>query len=163
MIYNPAWEGSHVRASSEEGILGVDRVGGSVGLSSCDLVWSFEFPVAGDVRDAVFLKEMRDSARERLDGAVFCLHDLLEVELDASNFDAARFEVFVRHVVKVRILQKRLGWNAADVQTRAAESVSLFDANSLEAELSSLDGGYVAAGTAADDRQVGVICCQSSA
>ena len=106
---------------------------------------------------------MRDAAGERLDGSVFRLHDLLEVELDAAELDAARFEVLVRHVVEVRVLQERLGRNAADVQASAAERLALFDADGLEAKLRGLDGSDVAAWTAADDGQIGVISGQTSA
>jgi len=66
-------------------------------------------------------------------------------------------------VVEVRILQKRLRRNTADVQAGAAERFALLDAHSLESKLRGLDGSNVAAGTTTNDGQIGVISGQSSA
>ena len=158
-----AGEWSDIGASSEEGVLGVDGVSGAISARSSDLVWSLELAVTGDVGDTVLLEEMSNTAGESLDGAIFGLHDLLEVELDAANLDTSGFEVFVGHVVEVRVLQERFRRDAPNVQAGATESIALLDANGLEAELRSLDGSNVAAGTTTDDGQIGVVGGQSSA
>ena len=47
-------------------------------------------------------------------------------------------------VIFVRDVEERLGWNAADVETGSSQSTSFFDADGIDAELSSLDRCNVA-------------------
>ena len=58
--------------------------------------------------------------------------------------------------------QQRLRRNAADVDARAAERLVHLDADGVEAELRGANRGDVAAGTAADDDDVGR-CCAAEA
>jgi len=58
----------------------------------------------------------------------------------------------------VRVVQHGLGWDAADVETRAAQLAARLDAGDLEAELRRLDRADVAAGAAANDDQVQRVC-----
>ncbi len=55
---------------------------------------------------------------------------------------------------RVRVLEQRLGRNAAPQQAGAAERLLLFDDGDLQAELRGADGRHVAAGAGADDDDV---------
>ena len=55
---------------------------------------------------------------------------------------------------RVRVLEQRLGRNAAPDQARAAERLLLLDDGDLQAELRGADGGDVAAGAGADHDDV---------
>ena len=158
-----AGEWSDIRASSEEGVLGVDGIGRAISARSSDLVWSLELAVTGNMGDTILLEEMSNTAGQGFDGAILGLHNLLEVELDAADLDTSGFEVLVGHMVEVRVLQKRFRGDATNVQAGATESIALLDANGLEAELCGLDSSNITAGTTADDGQIGVIGGQSSA
>jgi hypothetical protein len=61
---------------------------------------------------------------------------------------AHELEVFAR-------VQQCLGWNATDVDARAAERLVHFDADGLEAKLGGANRGHVPARSAADDDDVG--------
>ena len=57
-------------------------------------------------------------------------------------------------MVQQRVIQKRLRWDTADVQTGTAESTALLDTCGVEAELGCSDGGDVSCGATTDDDQV---------
>ena len=72
----------------------------------------------------------------------------------APDGDAVLGHGVVGVVEQVAGVQERLGRDAPDVQAGASEGAATLDARHLEAELSALDGGDVAAGAAADDDDV---------
>ena len=55
---------------------------------------------------------------------------------------------------RMRVLEQRLGRDAAPQQARAAERLLLLDDGDLQTELRGADGGHVAAGAGADDDDV---------
>ena len=46
-------------------------------------------------------------------------------------------------VVQHRVVEQRFRWDATNVEASAAELATLFDARSLQAELSSFDGLFI--------------------
>ena len=72
---------------------------------------------------------------------------------DAGDFDAELLRALARFV-DFGVMQQDFGGNAADVQAGAAEKAVLFDDQCLQAPLRGADGGYIAAGPAADNRQI---------
>jgi hypothetical protein len=73
-----------------------------------------------------------------------------QVDFD-TGLDAQLGEVGLRFVIALGGVQQRLGGNAADIETGAAEYAPLVDTGGLQPQLAEADGGIVAAGTAADD------------
>ena len=71
----------------------------------------------------------------------------------AANRDAPLLRV-LNDLQRVRVLEQRLGRDAAPQQAGAAERLLLLDDRDLEAELRGADGGHVAAGAGADDDDV---------
>gem|GEM_PF-6839191 len=61
-----------------------------------------------------------------------------------------------RELVVLRRREQRLGWNAPDVDARAAERLVHLDANSVEAQLGGTYCCYISTGSAADDRYIAV-------
>ena len=59
-----------------------------------------------------------------------------------------------RHVIVVRIVEERLGRDAPDVETSAAQGVVLLHAHRLHAQLRRLDRRHIAARAAADHDKV---------
>src|SRR6516162_6997114 len=59
-----------------------------------------------------------------------------------------------RFLVKLGRVEHRLRWDAADVETSAAERGPLLDHRALHAELRRADGAHIAAGAGADDDEI---------
>jgi len=66
----------------------------------------------------------------------------------------APFLPVLRDLERVRVLEQRLGRDAAPVQAGAAEDGRAFDHGRLEADLRGADGGHVAARPRADHDNV---------
>src|SRR6185437_5073971 len=107
-----------------------------------------------DVVDLVLLEQELDAARVLADHLVLARHQRLQIELDAGDLDAMLGERVLRLGIFLRGLQQRLGRDATDIETSAAETAALLDAGGTEAQLRCADGGDVAAGAAADDDDV---------
>ena len=115
-----------------------------------------------DVRPALvhlhagLAQERAHAAGEALDDAVLPAHGLRDVDAGLLHADAQRRAVglVACSVERVRGVDQRLGRNAADVQAGAAQALAL-DQHGGNAELASADGSHIAAGTAADDQQLG--------
>jgi hypothetical protein len=118
-----------------------------------------------DVVDLVLLEEVLDALGKPGNRIVFRLEHDGEVELEAFDVDAALGKVVLRLVELVRVIQHRLGRDAANVETCSAERTTLLNACSLRIRqflclrykveawayaktvLSSLDSCYVTART----------------
>src|SRR5688572_16974463 len=79
-----------------------------------------------------------------------------EIELDAADLHAVHGELVLGAMEQLGRFEHRLGWNAARVETGAAEGVGtvlvlpLVDAGDLELVLAGADGAGITGGTAAD-------------
>src|SRR6185295_5300862 len=114
-----------------------------------------ETPGAFDPVDLVLLEQELDPAGEPLDDLVLARVDLLHVEADRGVADRQPpFLPVLRDLERVRVLEQRLGRDAAAVETRAAEHRRALDDRGLQANLSRADGGDVAAGPRADHDDV---------
>lgn len=56
----------------------------------------------------------------------------MEVEFDFANFDSAVLGIVEDLVVDVRVVEEGFGWDAADIETCAAEGATLFYTGDLE-------------------------------
>ena len=133
--------------------------------------------LALEVRHLVLAEEHLNAAGEAAHGLFLGLHHAGEIERDARHCaaristcpsschagceakgmrtaDAALGELVERLVVQVRVVEQRLGRDAADVEAGAAERAARLDAGRLEAELRGLDRGHVATGSAADNDDI---------
>ena len=124
-------EGGDLGTSGDKDVLALD--GGLTAVVELDVdgVLIGERAGALDVLDAVLLEEELDTLGEAADGLVLGLHELGEVELDIADLDTAVFRVVENLVVKMRVVEERLGGNATDVQAGTAEGAALLDAGDL--------------------------------
>ena len=115
-----------------------------------------------DPVDLVLLEEQLDAAGQPLDDLVLAGVHLLHVEAEVPGRRRvaerqAPFLPVLRDLERVRVLEQRLGRNAAPVQAGAAEHRRALDHGGLQAELRGADRGDVAARPGADhDDVVGV-------
>lgn len=68
----------------------------------------------------------------------------------------------VSHVIVVRIVQQRFGWNAANVQACSTQCRILLDTYCFHAQLSSFYGSYVSTRTRANDHDICVYATRVS-
>src|SRR5262249_26287332 len=89
--------------------------------------------------------------------------DVHPVIANAGNVDARLFEMDAEFGGVAGVgnelggVQERLGRNAADMQTGAAGLLAGVDESDLHALIGGVEGGGVAAGTAADDDEFGFV------
>ena len=124
-------EGGDLGTSGNKDVLALDGGLAAVVELNVDGVLIGERAGALDVLDAVLLEEELNALGEAADGLVLGLHKLGEVELDIADLDTAVFRVVEDLVVKMRVVEERLGGNAADVQAGTAEGAALLDTGDL--------------------------------
>ena len=116
-----------------------------------------------DPVDLVLLEQELDAFGQARDDLVLARVDARHVDATAwpasPNVDAPLVGV-LRDLERVRVLEQRLGRNAAPVQAGAAERGLPLDDGGLQAELRGADRGDVPAGSGADDDEV-VLVSQS--
>ena len=110
---------------------------------------------AFDPVDLVLLEQEFDALRQAGDDPVLARLHLGHVDADRPLpcRHAPLFRV-LNDFQRVRVLEERLGRDAAPQQTRAAERLLFFDDGHLEPELRGTDRGHVAAGAGTDDDHV---------
>ena len=79
--------------------------------------------------------------------------DLGEVHLDPGDLHADVLALILDVLHQLGAVEQALGGDAADIQAGAAQML-FFDQGDLSAQLGRPDGGYVAAGAAADDNDL---------
>ena len=81
----------------------------------------------------VCLEEHLDAPGEGGDGRLLALHEVVQVEADVGEGDAALLHVAgLGHVVVVGVVEQGLGGDAAHVQAGAAQGGVLLNAHGLE-------------------------------
>ena len=108
--------------------------------------------------DLVLLEEELDPLGVRGDDLLFALHHAREVEREPGKLDAVVGRVDAGELVVLGGAEERLGRDAPDIHAGAAQRLVEFDADDGEAQLGGADRGDVAAGSAADDKDVGSEC-----
>jgi hypothetical protein len=80
---------------------------------------------------------------------------LFEIERNAADLDAHIGEMmFAASSYFSDALQQRLRRDAADIQARAAERLTLFSHGHLHPQLGAADGAHITAGTGPDDDDI---------
>lgn len=155
LINGDAGEGGGLGAGGNDDVLGLD-VDGLAALNGVDLDLGVGDERAGAlvVGDLVLLEEHLDTAGKTLDGGLLGLLHLGDVHLDVRDLDTSVGGVGLDGVVHLRVVEQRLGGNAANVEAGSSERASLLDTTGLEAGLGSLDGGNVASGASSDDEDI---------
>ena len=124
-------------------------------LGDLDLALAGQPSAALDPVDLVLLEQQLDAAGEALDDLVLAGVHLGHVDADGGLADRqAPLLPVLRDLQRVRVLEQRLGRNAAPVQAGAAEHRRALDDRGLQAELRGADRGHVAAGARADHYDV---------
>ena len=126
-----------------------------VALGDLDLAAAGEPAAALDPGDLVLLEQQLDAAGEALDDLVLAGLHLGHVEADDRLAEGeAPFLPGLGDLQRMRMLEQRLGGDAAPVQAGAAEHRRPLDHRGAQAELGGANGGDVAAGSRADDDYV---------
>ena len=107
----------------------------------------------------MLLEEELDALRVLIDHALLPRLDDAPVELHVADGDAELF-CFLDLLPDVRVLEQRLGGDAAAMETGASDERVLLDDRDLQAELPGADTGHVASRSAADDDDVVLLICQ---
>ena len=102
----------------------------------------------------ILLEEVLNTTSQSHNTLVFGSLHLSPIDLDLANFNAMILEVMHCVVVLMSSVEKSFGRNATDVETGATESASAFDADSLHAHLTSLDGSDVTSWPTSNDGQI---------
>lgn len=131
LIDGQAREGCSLGAGGNEDILAADS-----GLAAFDEVHSngvlvLESTASFDVLDVVLLEQELDALGQARYGSVLCFHHCREIKLHITNLDTAALGIVEDLVVKVRVVEERLGGDAADVQAGSAERAALLDTRNL--------------------------------
>jgi hypothetical protein len=121
--------------------------------------------VAGEARrpldpvDLVFLEEELNPFGQAADDAILARLHLRHVDRRGGRRPEGDSPVFgvLNDFERVRMLEQRLGRNAAPQETRAAERFLLLDDRGSKAELRGADGGHVPARAGADHDYVIVL------
>ena len=104
--------------------------------------------------DFVLLEKKGDAIHVGRDGIVLVLHHAFEIEPGLVDDDTKARERVIRLGKFFRRREQRLRGNAADVETRAAEGLVLFDDGDFQAQLRGAYGADITAGTCADDDEI---------
>src|SRR4051812_42237122 len=100
--------------------------------------------------DLVLLKKIPHSADQPLHHLILPLHHHRQIETRPIHFDAVFSEAVRDVVITLAGIQQRLGRNASDVKTSAAEKFSLHTC-SFKSQLSSANGSDISARARADN------------
>jgi hypothetical protein len=128
---------------------------GGIGLAlDLDLARAGEFRRALDPGDLVLLEQELHALG--VGGHHLALAGLHagEIELDLADLDPVILEGMGGLVKILGGLQQRLGGDAADIETGAAQRRALLDAGDLESQLGGADGADIAARPRPDDDDV---------
>ena len=177
LINGQTRERCSLRTGGNENVLATDSGFSALCKVDSNGVLVLERTSTLDVLDVVLLEKELNSLCKTGNGGLLCLHHSGEVELDISDLDSAALGVVEDLVVEMRVVEERLGGNAANVQAGSAERATLFDAGdlsiwvsfcvlckvrgylaNLHACLSGLDSCDITRNTAADDDEVLLLC-----
>ena len=114
-----------------------------------------ELALADQCLHLALLGEARQAGRQALDHPVLPAANCYRVKgrrAEAHPMRAHRLGV----VDDLGDMQKRLGWDAADVETHAAKGRARVDQNHILPEIGGAEGGGVAAGTGAQNQDIGL-------
>ena len=114
-----------------------------------------ELALPGYGLDLALLREAGEAARQLLDHAVLPTADRGRVEGRRAKAHAVRTHR-LGVVDDLGDMQQRLGRDAADVETDAAERRARVDQNDVLSEIGGAEGGGIAAGTGAQNKDIGL-------
>src|SRR3990167_2748484 len=153
---NVHWLGT----GSNNHVLGLNHLSGAVQRGDFHLLAGQQLAVAFQQGHAVGLEQRADTAGEVFDDVALARNHRRHVDADALGLDTMDGKAGFGFVILPGAVQQSLGRNATDVQAGTAEGdlalfvLVLLDAGGLQTELSSLDGGHIAARAGTDDYHV---------
>src|SRR6266403_1262132 len=101
----------------------------------------------------VFLEKKFDALRMLLDDFVLACKDIPPIDLQPADFETQLLGI-LEVVVNLGVIQKNLGGNAADMETRSAQERILFHDDGFQSQFARTDGGDVPPRTAPDNRHI---------
>ena len=105
-------------------------------------------------RHLVSLHQCAHAAGQRFHDLLLALLHLIKIDIDAADDDAVLLRFFFRENEMIARSQEGFTWNAAHVQTSAAEILVLLDHGGFETELSRPDRGDIAARSRTNDYEI---------
>ena len=124
-------------------------------VAHLDFMRAFKRAAPLDPVDLVLLEQERDAAGQFRDRLQFFGQHLLQIELDAGQFDAEFFQRSrMGFVIEFRRVEHRLGRDTSDVETGAAKSLAAFHAGRFQAQLRRPDCRDIAARAGADYQKI---------
>ena len=154
LVDGHALERRHVRAGGDDDVFRLDGLRRAVRGLYLDLAPGEDAGHALKRVDLVPLEQEGDALDVAVDALVLEPHHAGKIELRRPDLDAHAGEGVGGLLVKFGGMQQRLGGNAPDIETGAAEGRALLDERGLEAELRRANGAHIAAGSGADDNQI---------
>ena len=104
--------------------------------------------------DLVFLHQEFKPLRELPNHALFSFHHLRQIEADIFEFESVSGSLVLSKMKMIRRQQKRLAWNASDVETGASQNFSFVDNRRIEAELSGPNRSGVSGRASAQNNEI---------
>jgi hypothetical protein len=136
LVDGQAGERCRLRAGGDDDVLAANGSFATFDEIDSNGVLILECASALDVFDVVLLEEELNSLCKTRNGRVLGLHHGGEVELDIADLDTAVLRVVEDLVVELRVVEERLGGDAADVQAGSAEGATLLDTGDLMSRVS---------------------------
>mmetsp|Transcript_11048 Transcript_11048/g.27175 ORF Transcript_11048/g.27175 Transcript_11048/m.27175 type:complete len:482 (-) Transcript_11048:59-1504(-) len=143
-----------LRSSRNDDILGVQTLAPAIVQRHAHAVRTRQAALSFEVIHLMLLEKMFDAAGQSLHGLGLRIKHFRNVHRHLSDVDSVIGKVMLRVMVVMGAGQQCLGWDAADIETSSAQRAAHFDACGFQAHLAGLDGGDVAAGSAADYHDV---------
>lgn len=131
LINVQAGEGSGLRTGGDKNVLAADGLLTTVEQVDLNGVRINEGAGSLNVVNAVLLQQELNTLGQALNGGLLGLKHLSEVELDVADLDTALLGVVENLVVKVGVVEQRLGGDTANVQASTTELSALLDTDSL--------------------------------
>ncbi len=118
------------------------------------LLGSLKLSPSLEIINLILLEEVFNTTSQTHNTLIFCSLHLSPIDRDLANFNAMIFEVMHCVVVLMSSVEKSFGRNTTNVEAGATERASAFDADSLHAHLTSLDGSDVTSWPTSNDGQI---------
>ena len=160
IVVGDAGDAAHPRAGGEDRRLERDLARASLSFDG-ELARAGQLAGAHHHLDPTLLRHPGEALGQPADHAALERVDLAEIEARLADRDPLLRQPFDL-AERLGQMEQRLRWNAADVETDAAERRVALDQRHALAEIGGAKRGGVAAGARAEDEDVGVVVQRSA-
>mmetsp|Transcript_12005 Transcript_12005/g.34404 ORF Transcript_12005/g.34404 Transcript_12005/m.34404 type:complete len:352 (-) Transcript_12005:264-1319(-) len=156
------WNGRqrcHFRPGGDENVLRIQAFAASLVESNLYSVGTRNFSFSFVIVYAVLLEQVLNSAGQSFDRLRLGVLHFVDIHGNVPvNNHSVIGEMVLCVVVVVCRCQKRLGWDATNVQTGSTQSASHLDAGCFHSKLGRFDGSDVSARTTTDYDEIILVC-----